>query len=303
MKNSQRSSRLSVSRLHKRMVSIVITAYNVEKWIKETVRSACRQRYNDIEIIVVEDCSTDNTRKELAILSDNRIKILYNDRNIGAGASRRRGIEASSGEYILLLDGDDLIKEDFVEELYGKAIEQDADIVSGGITIEHDDGSRETSSYGNVSVEGDDKICRFWGEKVVFMNNKLIRRSLHEKVPYSTRRFIEDTPVIIPMLYLANKVVYTDNCGYIYRMNSESLTHKASPFKYALFRALCADDIITFFEEHDRGFIERLPFATAYSRCLYEIRRCHPTKEMIEPYKDEWIEFTARLMQRLCPQQ
>lgn len=285
------------------MVSIVITAYNVEKWIKETVGSVCRQSCKEIEIIIVEDCSTDNTRKELATLSDKRIEILYNEKNIGAGASRRRGIEKAKGEYILLLDGDDLIKEDFIEELYRKAIEQDADIVSGGITIEHNDGSTETSSYGNVTVKGDDKIVRFWGEKVVFMNNKLIRRSLHKRVPYSTRRFIEDTPVIIPMLYLANKVVYTDNCGYIYRMNSESLTHKASPFKYALFRALCADDIITFFEEHDISFLERLPFAAAYSQCLYELKRCHPTKEMIKSYEDEWIEFTTRLIKRLCPQE
>ena len=281
------------------MVSIVITAYNVEKWIKECVASVCRQTHRDIEIIVVEDCSTDSTREILHGIADARVTVLCNKENIGAGASRRRGIEAANGEYILLLDGDDMLSNDFIECLYSKAIESDADIVSGGITVMHKDGRMEASSYGECCTMGDEKITEFWGEKVVFMNNKLIRRSLHTQVPYCTRRFIEDTPVIIPMLYLANKVVYTGNCGYIYRMNSGSLTHRASPFKYALFRALCAEDIIAFFEKHDKEFLKRLPFAAAYSQCVNEIKECHPTAGMIDPFRDEWIEFSTKLIARL----
>lgn len=282
------------------MVSIIITAYNVEEWIGECIASACRQTYKDIEIIIVEDCSTDRTRGILAQVTDPRARILYNTLNLGAGASRRRGIEAAKGEYILLLDGDDLLAEDFIESLYDEATKSGADIISGGITALMEDGSLETSSYGNCTVEGDDKIIKLWGENNVFMNNKLIRRSLHERVPYCTRRFIEDTPVIIPMLYLADKVVCTENCGYIYRMNSESLTHKATPFEYALFRALCAEDIIAFFEKHDKELLARLPFAKAYSQCICEIKACHPTRNMIEPYKEEWIEFTGKLIERMA---
>lgn len=281
------------------MVSIVITAYNVEEWIRECVESALGQTLKETEVIVVEDCSTDSTRDILSDINDRRLRTLYNDTNIGAGASRKRGIEAAHGEYILLLDGDDCLEKNFIEELYNEAVRNDADIVSGGITIVHADGLHETSSYGNCIAEGEDKILKFWGEKVVFMNNKLIRRSLHRKVPYCTRRFIEDTPVIIPMLYHANKVVYTRNCGYHYRMNDGSLTHRATPFKKALFRALCAEDIISFFEKEDMGFLKRMPFATAYSQCIRAIKECHPTPLMVEPYKEEWIEFTVKLMGRL----
>lgn len=282
------------------MVSIVVTAYNVGKWIEECVESACRQSHRDIEIIIVEDCSTDSTPEKLAGIKDPRVTVISNCNNMGAGASRRKGIEAARGEYILLLDGDDFITDDFVETLYRKAVEYDADIVSGGITVMQENGTCVSSSYGECCAEGEDKILKFWGEKVVFMNNKLIRRSLHGKVPYCKRRFIEDTPVIIPMLYLADKVVYTGNCGYIYRMNKGSLTHKASAFKYALFRALCAEDIIAFFEKHDKDFLEKLPFAAAYSQCLRELKDCAPDEKTIEPYKDEWIEFTAKLIKRLC---
>lgn len=282
------------------MVSIIVTAYNVEPWIDKAVLSACGQTFPDIEVIVVEDCSTDRTRDILAGISDPRLKVLHNSANVGAGTSRRRGIEAANGDYILLLDGDDWIDTGFIAELHGMAVAHDADIVSGGITLRRDDGSWEAHSCGESVIEGDSKIERFWSERVVFMNNKLIRRSLHTKVPYCTRRFIEDTPVIVPMLHLANKVVYVDNAGYNYRMNDRGLTHQASRFKYALFRALCADDIVSFFERNDNEALVRLPLVEAYSQCIKEIKECKPTAEMIAPYYDEWLEFSCKLLQRLC---
>ena len=83
-----------VSRLRSHMVSVVITAYNVEAWIEQCVLSVCKQSLDDIEIIVVEDCSTDGTRDILARIREPRLKVLYNNTNVGAGASRKRGIEA-----------------------------------------------------------------------------------------------------------------------------------------------------------------------------------------------------------------
>lgn len=281
------------------MVSIVITAYNVGEWIEKSIASACGQSYKEVEIIVVEDCSTDDTRERISHICDRRVKILYNSSNIGAGASRRKGIEAAKGEYIMLLDGDDWIENDFVETLYRKAIEYDADIVSGGIRIVNDDGSWDATSYGNRIVEGDEKITGFWGERIVFMNNKLIRKKLYEKVPYCTRRFIEDTPVIIPQMFFANKVVYTDNTGYNYRMNPKSLTHTASRFKNALFRALCAADIIGFFEKHDKRMLTLLPLANGYMQCINEIKECNPGREEIKAWNEEWIEFSTGLLRRL----
>jgi glycosyltransferase involved in cell wall biosynthesis len=281
------------------MVSIVITAYNVAPWIEEAISSACNQSYRDIEIIVVEDCSSDGTRDKLSQIKDWRVKVIYNSTNMGAGASRRKGIEAAEGEYILLLDGDDWLEDDFIETLYNYAKEHDADIVSGGIRIANSDGSWEGKSYGNCIVEGREKLTRFWGERIVFMNNKLIRKELHNKVPYCTRKFIEDTPVIIPQLFFANKVVYADNIGYNYRMRPDSLTHTACRFKNALFRALCAADLIAFFEKHDKKMLTSIPLANGYMQCLKELKESNPDREMIEKYREEWIEFTRGLIDRL----
>ena len=281
------------------MVSIVITAYNVCEWIEKAVSSALGQTHKDLEVIVVEDCSTDNTREVLARIDDERLRIVHNEKNVGAGESRSRGIALAQGEYIMLLDGDDWIDYDFVETLYAKAVEHNAEIVSGGIRIVNADGSWEAVSYGDCVLEGEDKVFRYWGDRIVYLNNKLIHRNLHKKVPYCKRRFIEDTSVIIPMLYYANKVVYVDNVGYCYRMRENSLTHEGSVFKKALFRALCAEDIIRFFEKNDKQYLESHPFAAAYSRCLYEISQCKPTEAMIEPYRKEWTEFSLALLNRI----
>lgn len=280
------------------MVSIIITAYNVEEYLQQAVESCINQTFKDIEIIIVEDCSTDSTPQIIASLmqKDERIHLIQNDKNYGAGQSRRNGLDNAQGEYFLLLDGDDWIDSNFIEELYNKAIETNADIVSGGIKVLRENGAYDITSYGNTVTEGYDKVFKFWKERIVFMNNKLIRTSLHEKVPYCTRRFVEDTPVIIPMLYFANKVVYVDNVGYNYRMQNESLTHKASPLKWAIYRALCALDLIYFFEEHDKEILKMMNMNSNLRTQINIIKKSNPTFEDLKEFTDAWFELSLKLL-------
>ena len=280
------------------MVSIIITAYNVEKYLEITVESCLNQTFNDIEIIIVEDCSTDSTPTIIQDLmnKDTRIRLVQNDKNYGAGQSRRNGLDNAQGEYFLLLDGDDWIETNFIEELYNKAIETDADIVSGGIKILRENGTYDITSYGNTVTEGVDKVIKFWKERIVFMNNKLIRTSLHEKVPYCTRRFVEDTPVIIPMLWHANKVVYIDNPGYIYRMQDLSLTHQATPLKWAIFRALCAMDLMDFFKEHEPNMVKTLCLNYNLMQQVNIIKSLKPTIDDVKKYEDGWLELSLKLI-------
>lgn len=279
------------------MVSIVITAYNVDKYIEQSIRSAMEQTYNDLEIVVVLDKPTDRTEEIVRRIAseDSRIKIVENETNVGAGLSRRYGIAASTGDYILLLDGDDWLNPDFIEVLYKSAVETGADITSGGVVHRYSDGYYETQCCGETVSEGYDKVVKFWGLKTVFMNNRLIKRHLFEKVIYSHRRYIEDTPVIIPMLWYANKVVYKDNCGYNYRVNDDSLTHTSNPFKEFLFKGLCWCDLIEFFNEKDPGLYQHLDIRTYVRTIFTQINNARFTPEMIAEYPEEWAEFWARL--------
>ncbi len=276
-------------------VSIIITAYNVGKFIERAINSCLLQTHKDIEIIVVEDCSTDNT-KELLLNYGDKIKLIEHDANMGAGWGRRHGIEACTGDYFITVDGDDWIDDTFIESLVERAEETGADVVSGGITIERGGGYWEKTCYGDVLTEGEEKVTKFWGEKVVFMNNKIIKRELHDKVPYCTRRFIEDTPTIIPMLWHANMVAYTSDTGYHYRMNDDSLTHKADTFSYALYRGLCAIDLITFFNANDKTLLDKLPMQAMLQQQLDVIKQCKPSVEEINKYMSDWLEFTRRIL-------
>lgn len=280
------------------MVSIIITAYNVDEYLQQTIESCMNQTFKDIEIILVEDCSTDSTKKIITDLmkKDNRIRLVQNEKNCGAGQSRRNGLDNAKGEYFLLLDGDDWIEPDFIEDLYYTAKDTDADIVSGGIKVVRENGAYDITSYGNVITEGYDKVIKFWKERIVFMNNKLIRTSLHEKVPYCTRRFVEDTPTIIPMLYFANKVVYIDNVGYNYRMQESSLTHKASPLKWAIYRALCAFDLIDFFRENDNELLKILSLNSNLANQIRIIKQEEPSIEDLKQYGDDWFELSLRII-------
>lgn len=280
------------------MISIVITAYNVSAYIEKAMRSALEQTHEDLEVIVVLDKPTDGTDEivKRVALEDSRVRVVENPENVGAGLSRRFGIEASKGEYVLLLDGDDYLRPTFVADLYAMACATGADIVSGGIEVLHEDGVRDITLYGQQVTEGRDKVTKFWGERIVFMNNKLIRRELHEKVPYCHRRYIEDTPVIIPQLWHANKVAYVDNAGYVYRMQQNSLTHTTNPVKDVIFKGLCWCDLMDFFNVNDPEFLKVFPLKNFVAKTLEILNGIDLTPENLNPYANEWAEFTMRLL-------
>ena len=279
-------------------VSIVMTAYNMEQYIDKAIESCLNQTYKDIELIIVEDCSTDNTLDIIKSYKekDDRIVLMKHDVNKGAGWGRHNGINMAVGDYFITVDADDWLSPTFIESLVTRAVQSGADIVSGGITVERGNGYWEKTCYGDVVTTGHDKVLKFWGEKIVFMNNKIIRTSLRDKVSYCTRRFIEDTPSIIPMLWYANQVDYVSDTGYHYRMQDESLTHKATPFKYALYRSLCCMDLIDFFKEYDKEILQKLPLSNMLKNQLEIIKQCKPTAEMVEEYHDEWMELSRKML-------
>lgn len=278
--------------------SIVITAYNVEQYIAKSISSAMQEGVN--EIIVVEDKSTDNTLNVIKQIKENNktdidIIIIENEKNIGAGLSRRHGIENCKNEYVLLLDGDDYLDNNFIKDLLIKAEETDADIISGGIKIVEKDGTWKAESYGTCIVEGNEKVSKFWGERIVFMNNKLIRKKLYDLVPYNHRRFVEDTPTIIPILWYANKVAYVDNIGYNYVMRDNSLTHTTNVLKDIIYKGLCWLDLMDFFLEKDKTIFNYIDIS-GYIKNLLTIMNNIKTFDIAEinKYKDDWVEFTTR---------
>lgn len=99
------------------LVSIITPNFNCEKYIQETIESVQAQTYSNWEMLVVDDCSTDNSLRILEEISekDNRVRILHNEHNLGAAVSRNYGIREAKGKWIAFLDSDDLWKSDKLE--------------------------------------------------------------------------------------------------------------------------------------------------------------------------------------------
>ena len=100
--------------MNEELVSIIMPAYNCEEFIKETVDSVINQSYKNWELIIVDDCSSDNTAKIIKEyeLKDNRIHYLKNEENSGAAISRNNAVKKATGRFLAFLDSDDLWRED-----------------------------------------------------------------------------------------------------------------------------------------------------------------------------------------------
>ncbi|HFU4058901.1 TPA: glycosyltransferase family 2 protein [Streptococcus suis] len=112
-------------------VSIIVPVYNTEKYIGECIESILKQTLTDIELILIDDCSTDQS---LTIIKnyadkDQRVTLVESAVNTGVGEARNKGIKLATGEYIAFVDSDDFVKEDMFEKLYAQAIKDQADLV------------------------------------------------------------------------------------------------------------------------------------------------------------------------------
>ena len=105
---------MSQTKSHSFKFSVIIPLYNKEKYISETIHSVLKQTFSDFEVLIVNDCSTDQSLKIVEQIKDDRIKIIQHQENSGLSASRNTGIKAAQGKIITFLDADDLWKEDFL---------------------------------------------------------------------------------------------------------------------------------------------------------------------------------------------
>jgi len=165
---------------NKMIFSIIITTYNYEKYIRESVESALNQDFSDkYEIIVVDDCSTDNTA---LILDDYDSLIRINDeKNLGLEASVNKGIRKASGKYIVRLDADDYLEYDFLSEV-SKHIESEYVFYYGDYTSVSENGSH-LSKVNLIEFDKDEVECRgdFLATGTVYPKKMLVDIGLYSE--------------------------------------------------------------------------------------------------------------------------
>ena len=110
-------------------VSLIVSAYNIENYIEKCIKSLVNQTLKEIEVIIVNDFSTDGTLKQIEKIKDNRIQIINNKKNEGTSSTRKKGLLRANGEYLLFIDGDDWIDLQTCEKLYNFSIKKKADVI------------------------------------------------------------------------------------------------------------------------------------------------------------------------------
>lgn len=212
-------------------VSIIIPVYNTAKYLEKCLASIVSQTLKDIEIICVDDGSTDNSVSILEEFAkqDKRIKIIVQN-NQKQGAARNRGISSARGEYIAFVDSDDYVAEDFFEKLYTAANENNIDIATAGIIRKREKSQKYRLVYNESQIAKsiDDKLrlcTSIGGDYNWNVWNKIYKKDflLTNKIWFDENVLFEDINFTIKAIYLSNSIIAVPDSYYYYCVRSDSV--------------------------------------------------------------------------------
>lgn len=206
------------------LISVVVPVYNVEHYLKKCVDSICHQTYRNLEIILVDDGSTDCSGSlcdEFAT-SDSRIRVIHKS-NGGLSDARNAGMELASGEWWMFVDSDDYIAPDTAETLLLAAVENHCEIAVCNMMRIYEDGKQEPfyCPVTEPTIWAGEQ--RFETLRQPSVCNKLFRADLFKELRFPKRKFYEDTFVYHVLAHRANRIALTGLSGYYYLSRRESI--------------------------------------------------------------------------------
>lgn len=215
------------------MISAIVTIYNIEKYINRCVQSLMEQTYSDIEIILVDDGSTDDSGKICDDLAseDPRIVVIHKT-NGGNANARNAGIDVSKGEFITFVDGDDYLEKDAFEEMLAEMADEDTSIVCCGMIITDVEGNDSVqTSKERLVLSREQAMLDFFtraGNVKPSACNKLFRREIFDNgLRFRNEVIHEDTEAMPRFLNQAKSVVVVNKAFYHYvRRNNSARTSR-----------------------------------------------------------------------------
>lgn len=211
------------------LISIIVPVYNVESYLDKCINSIINQSYKNLEIILVNDGSTDSSIEicNFYALKDSRIKII-NKANGGLSDARNCGLEVAKGEYIAFIDSDDWVDEDLYKILYELIVKYNSDIsvcsfkkaISEEVKLNN---INNEAVYINMTAL--EKIYDNDGVDMVVAWNKLFKKDLLIGEKFPNGKIHEDVYLIPRLLYKAKSIAYTNKELIYYRVNPNSITN------------------------------------------------------------------------------
>ena len=279
-------------------ISIILPLYNSEQYLERCINSIINQTYENFELILIDDGSTDKTLEKIKEYEkkDSRI-VIITKKNSGVSDSRNIGILNSSGKYITFVDSDDWLEKDAIENLYNCIIETKYPIVRGKYVIEYKAKSKsivEKFAYNediantNISRLIDNVIsgemnCYMW---LLLIDSKVIKN----KIYFNNRlAMMEDTIFYLDLLLENNDIYFLNKTIYHYYVNPESASRNSDYTKRNLENSI---EVNRIFEEKlnkyncnsiDRKKMYNTKTSKAISECLYKLY-CSNSFEFYEEY-------------------
>lgn len=213
------------------LISIIIPVYNVQNYIETCLNSVINQTYKNLEIILVDDGSPDNSGKicDEYAKKDNRIKVIHKE-NGGVSESRNVGLELARGTYITFVDSDDWIEDDYIEVLLKTLLDKQADCVICGYNRVYENEIERINNNGKITVYNTrDYLIRLLNVQLGygFCHMKLIKKDVIENKRFHVKLLVgEDALFNIELCENIEKAAVIERALYNYRFNTDSVVRK-----------------------------------------------------------------------------
>lgn len=211
-----------------KLITVIIPVYNVEKYLSRCLESIITQTYSHLQIICVNDGSTDNS---LIILEeyqkkDKRIEIITQE-NLGLSEARNTGLTQARGSYVSFIDSDDWIDNTFYENLITAILESNSEIAAAGIKNFSPNKIKANKTYNGFFTDYSKIVSRLFNGSVC---DKLFSIDLFRKnnINFIKGRYFEDNIVLLQLVYYSNQVIFIKNVFYNYYRNPLSICNTIS---------------------------------------------------------------------------
>lgn len=231
------------------LISIIVPVYNVEKYLEKCILSLCSQTYKNIEILLIDDGSTDKSKKICDDLKkkDERIRVVHK-KNQGLSSARNEGIKLASGQFLAFVDSDDYVENDMIELLYKNMEKYNAEISACGYIMVYNERNVLISNNNDVvvykKIEALEKMFLKNDIGMIFCN-KLFKKDLFKNVEFPLYKNFEDINTMYKIINKADKIVYDPSPKYYYLQRNDSINGRNFKDKkfndkiYDLYDATC----------------------------------------------------------------
>ena len=219
-----------------KLLSVIVPCYNGEQYIHRCIESILKQTYSNLEVIVVNDGSTDKSEEIIKSINDSRIKYIYQE-NSGVSTARNKGIESSEGKYITFVDSDDTVEPNIYEVLVELIHKYDADIAHCSYNKVVDGKIKKIGNTEKIyEMDRDEAVSKLLsGELFVGSNwNKIYKSELFNNIRFDSKIKINEDVLTNFLLFIkVNKSVFIDKCLYNYYAYNDSSCNITNRIKSA----------------------------------------------------------------------